>query len=192
MKEKIFAYLNDNYSTVTRTMDIALHRSIGARTDSRRVSREDYEDFKGEGVLRMLKYAGSCDASRKPSTWGATIAVNASKDVLGARAEHPVSSLDVTYETEDGRCERVFDVDGGDCASCEAEHNSQVEQLMDYAQRCSPLQRRIAELTLQDYLPREIADELGISSKRVQEEKSRFIHGAKLFFAAERGVRIAA
>lgn len=193
MKKNISTYLDDNYSNVDRTMDVALRRAIGARAGSQHVSREDYEDFKAEGMFRMLKYADSCDPSRNPATWGATIAVNAAKDVLSSRTGHGFEvSLDTTYEDADGHCCRVYDVESGDDACFEAEHGSQVEMLMAYADGCSPVQRRIAELTLQGYLSREIAEELGITSKRVTEEKSRFIHGAKLFFATERGVRIAA
>lgn len=193
MKDRIATYLNENYSTVTRTMDIALSRTLDARDGSRRVSREDYEDFRGEALFRMLRYSDSCDMSRNPAAWGATIAVNGARDVLRSRASRGCPlSLDEMRETKDGHWERVYDADGGDSASAEAEHGSQVDMLMDYARHCSPLQQRIVELTLQDYLPREIAEEIGISSKRVQEEKSRFIHGAKIFFSAERRARMAA
>lgn len=189
----VHSFLNDNLSTVTRVMDSALRKCIEARADGRRISLEDYEDIRGEAMLRMLKYADSCDSGRKVENWGATIAVNCAKDMLGTRSGHGIRvSLDVPYsESEDCR-QFVAEPVSGECSCFDAEHESQIEVLLEYADRCSPFQKRIVELTLQDYKPREIAEELGISSKRVQEEKSRFIHGAKLFFAAERRVSLAA
>lgn len=187
MNKTVYRFLNDNYDDASKIIDVVLHRTIEARTDARCVTEEDYEDFKNDAMLRILKYSDSYDMNEKIGNWVATIAVNNAKDVLGTRASHGRAvSIDTSYKNKEGDSVYKYETPSDDCTNYEAEYNSQVETLTEYASHCSKLQRKIVELTLKGFKSGEIAEELGLESKRIQEEKSRFVNSAKKHFARER------
>lgn len=180
------SFISENYDEVKRVMDVTLHRVLGARADAYLLTEDDYRDIIEEALLRMQKYSQAFDKSqsKNPISWGVSIAINVGKDMLEARsAKGNFVSIGETVEEEDGSICYRYDATSDDCTSDLAEHNDLVELLWDYAElHANSLQKKLLKFFLDGYKSADIAMVLGIPSKRITEEKSRFIRAAKAYF----------
>ena len=130
------------------------------------LSEEDLEDAYQDAVLKVLRYSGKFDPGKSQAkTWASRIGANVQIDQYKAyrKREDWFESMDDNRGVADF-CNRLY---GNRSTDYEVESREAVDYIMKAIGSLNETQRLVLSLTIDGMKPREIADELGISSEKV-------------------------